>query len=635
MTLLPVAAATLRRRWTGFAGAFVALTLGVALISAVGALVINVPDNTDPQGPSLAKILQFMAGMGGFVAIFVVAGTFAFAVAQRRRETALLRAIGATPRQVRLLILAESLVIGLLSAVAGCLLGLIMAPAMAAWLMAQGLAPDGFAPSTSLAPLLLAALAGVAVALAGSFAASRRASGVRPAEALGDAVVDRKVMTRGRWLWFLFFLVAAVSAVYSRMSVPDYMLLDPGMRGPDAMATFSLELDLLAIVGFTLLTPLLIPLLVRLFTLPLPVLPGAAILLARQNALAAVRRTVSTATPVFLVIGLSGSVVGGTLAFTAARDAQSHTPSTARYVIEPADDPALSDSVMRALRDLPGIRATAVVSTSINGLGSASTPFAALSIDGDPGTAWHLDTVTGSLADLRGRTVAVSSDLARAFRWEVGEQLRTRLPDGTSATLRLAATFKPTFNVPEVLLSYAAVSGHAQPARAYLSAPPGHVPADTIVTPIENWTDPRTATSGHQQTLTLVAILGPALLYALIAIVNTMIMSTGDRLRDFATLQLTGGTRRQVLRMVGAETVVVVATAAVLGLIVTAATQAGTLWLINNSILDGQAPIPFSLPWSTMGVSVVVCLFLALLSSLLPARLALRRRPLELAGVRE
>ncbi|MEV4181850.1 FtsX-like permease family protein, partial [Streptosporangium canum] len=165
ITLLPVAAATLRRRWTGFAGAFVALTLGVALISAVAALVINVPDNTDPQGPSLAKILQFMAGMGGFVAIFVVAGTFAFAVAQRRRETALLRAIGATPGQVRLLILAESLVIGLLSAVAGCLLGLIMAPAMAAWLTAQGLAPGGFAPSTSPAPLLLAALAGVAVAL--------------------------------------------------------------------------------------------------------------------------------------------------------------------------------------------------------------------------------------------------------------------------------------------------------------------------------------------------------------------------------------------------------------------------------------------------------------------------------------
>lgn len=97
--LVPVAVATLRRRWLGFAGSFVALTLGVALISATGLLVSTSAglQNSDPSAPSLKKLLTFMAGMSGFVSVFVVASTFAFAVAGRRRETALLRAVGATP----------------------------------------------------------------------------------------------------------------------------------------------------------------------------------------------------------------------------------------------------------------------------------------------------------------------------------------------------------------------------------------------------------------------------------------------------------------------------------------------------------------------------------------------------------
>lgn len=133
----------------------------------------------------------------------------------------------------------------------------------------------------------------------------------------------------------------------------------------------------------------------------------------------------------------------------------------------------------------------------------------------------------------------------------------------------------------------------------------------------------------------MIAILGPALLYALIAIVNTMMMSTGDRLRDFSTLRLTGGNNRQVLSMVGVEAALTAATATVLALLVTTGTQAATLLLIGQRILVSGPSLPLSLPWPAIGAAAAAGLGLALVSSLLPARLALRARALDLASERQ
>lgn len=158
LLLLPVAVATLRRRWLAFLGSFVALALGVGVLSAAG-MLLNTTMGQDslPGAPSLHKLVGFMAAMAGFVSVFVVSSTFAFAVAQRRQETAMLRAVGATPRQVRWLVLGEALVVALAAAVAGCLLGLAVAPAIASWLVSQGAAPAGFRAEPALLPLLLAA----------------------------------------------------------------------------------------------------------------------------------------------------------------------------------------------------------------------------------------------------------------------------------------------------------------------------------------------------------------------------------------------------------------------------------------------------------------------------------------------
>ncbi|MFJ5901856.1 FtsX-like permease family protein [Streptomyces sp. NPDC093064] len=656
--MLPLAAATLRRRWLGFVGSFTALTLGVGLIAAVGLLLNStIEDNSAPGAPSLHKLLSYSSFLAAFVSVFVVASTFAFAVAQRRQETALLRAVGATPRQVQLLVLGEALVVATAAAAAGCLLGVLAAPGFASWLVDHDAAQPGFGPHLAAAPLLIAAATGLAVALLGAFTAARRASRVRPAEALGDSMVDRKVMPLSRWLLGVLYLGLVAADFGAFFAARNQQGGDPALRDPQSLPQWSLLFDVLVIIAIAVFAPLLVPPLVRLFTLPVLPLRGATGLLARQNALAAVRRTVSTVTPAFLVIGLTGAVVGGTLAFSQARVAQTRAALQAAYVVQPPRGQGLSEDTVRRLRMLPGANAVTMTPTVLDGLDFDGTPDAARQVtpapsipttatvvDGDLAAAWNLPIEDGSAADLHGRSVAVSAELAKGYGWQVGDLLDASLSDGTTVPVRVVALFRAQLSLAQVLLPKDALAGHLAAERvsaAYLSVT-DRASAESVLagtgarlTAARNWGSADSDPAVRQQWITMIAILGPALLYALIAIVNTMMMSTGDRLRDFAVLRLTGGTRRQVFRMVASETALATLTATALALLVTAATQAGMVALLDQLVLRQQASIAWSLPWAPLAISALVCLGLALVSSLLPVSFALRIRPLDLAAQRQ
>ncbi|MCX4751129.1 FtsX-like permease family protein [Kitasatospora sp. NBC_01287] len=639
LTLLPVAGASLRRRRTAFAGSYLALTLGVTLVATTGVLLNDTMGDDSPLGaPSLHKVLTFTAGMAAFVAVFVVAGTFAFAVAQRRQETALLRAVGATPRQMVLLVMGEALVVALAAVVSGCLLALPAAPVLAHWLVERGAAPAGFTARPSVAPMLLAGAVGLVVALLGALAAALRAGRVRPAEALREAAVDGKVMTPLRWVCAITQLGGLLATVGFYLVAPSLPATPGGQADdPQLASQWVMAADLMAIVTLSLFAPVLVPVLVRVFTLPLRGAVSAAALLARQNALTSVRRTVSTATPAFLVIALTGTAVGSTAAFADAMTAQGRAATAARYVLRPGAGPLPVDAAARLAAAAPGLRATATTSLVITGLGAdtasfadrsedsaASAPSAATVVDGDLATAWTLPGTQGAPGDLRGDTLAASTDVVRGNGWHLGDRVNLRLPDDTVITPRLAYVYRTQLGLDEVLLSGGAVAGHlsaTHPGAVYLSAAPPALLGGDLTDAQRPGPDP----GARYAWIATTTILGPALLYALIAIVNTMVMSAADRRRDFAVLRLAGSVRRQVLAMVALEAVLVVATAAVLALAVTALTQGGTTALLNHRILAGQTAVALRLPWEPLGVSVAACLVLALAAGLLPSGLALRR----------
>jgi putative ABC transport system permease protein len=140
---------------------------------------------------STGIVAAMAAGLAVFVSTFVIASTFAFSVAQRLRELALFRLVGATPKQVRRMIYIEALVVGVVASGLGSIAGWLGAPFVAHVLIALHLAPEGFELGSALWPPLVAFAIGLSVALLGVRAAARRASRIRAIAALREAAIER------------------------------------------------------------------------------------------------------------------------------------------------------------------------------------------------------------------------------------------------------------------------------------------------------------------------------------------------------------------------------------------------------------------------------------------------------------
>src|SRR3954470_9975011 len=147
-------------------------------------------DPTAADRAGLIAIFGAMGGIAGAVALFVVAGTFALAIAQRRRETAVLRALGATPRQIRRLIAGEALLVSLLAGALGLLAGRPLAYLIVRVLEDRGEVGPAFAPSHSPVPLVAALAMGVLIAQLAVAAAARRAGRIPPADALREVAIE-------------------------------------------------------------------------------------------------------------------------------------------------------------------------------------------------------------------------------------------------------------------------------------------------------------------------------------------------------------------------------------------------------------------------------------------------------------
>lgn len=256
------------------------------------------PDRDSEALVAVNALLGTAAGITCFVSVFVVASTFAFAVAQRRREFGLLRTAGATPRQLRRTVFAEAVLVAVPASATGCLLGVLGAPRIAAWLVGNGVAPSWFAIGDQTWPLHTAFWTGLCVAMAGVLTSSWRAGRIKPTEALREAAVDSRAMPPSRRLLGALVLLAGLGLLVWSLAN------DPG----EALKRKTyLTRPMLLIVGFALYAPVLVPPLVRLVTWLPARLPGATGLLARANAATGVRRTAAVAAPVLITVALAAS----------------------------------------------------------------------------------------------------------------------------------------------------------------------------------------------------------------------------------------------------------------------------------------------------------------------------------------
>ncbi|MDQ0909217.1 putative ABC transport system permease protein [Streptomyces canus] len=636
------------------------------------------PDRDREALTAMNALFGTAGGVTAFVSVFVVASTFAFAVAQRRREFGLLRTAGATPGQIRRTVCAEALLVGVLASATGCVVGAYGAPHVAEWAVDVGLAPGWFTIGDSKWPYHMAFWTGLLVALLGVIAASWRAGRVGPTQALREASVDAKAMTRGRLLCGAGLLLAAVvTLVLSLVTDPGELL---------HRKTY-VSRPMLLITAVALLAPALVRPLTRLVAWLPAQLPGADGMLVRENAAAGVRRTAAVAAPVLVTVALTGSLLGATATLNDAKATETRERTTADFVVvpagntgltasngatgntgptgskDPAEDPgADGDSgpaentgtegdsgaaentgfdaqTLQQLRTIPGITASATSSSAVYVLedGVALIRSEARAAEPAPlAVTADLPLAAGKVSDLDDGSIIVNEEWERHT---VGQTVDVWLGDGTRKSLRIAAVMTTGTGDNGVYVTPANAPG-AHVDRVDVTLIAGADPAvvaDELrkagghVLTRDQWVRASHPGTDRNTRYGFLLVLGIALLYTGISLANTMVMAASDRVRDLAVLRLAGATHRQVLRVVGAEALTVVAVGGVLGLLVTTINLAGMRGALGLLSVHG----PMRIPWPELASVTGACAVLAVVFSVAPAAWAMRRRTVELAGTRE
>ncbi|WP_328499985.1 FtsX-like permease family protein [Streptomyces sp. NBC_00457] len=600
-----------------------ALAAGVEkALAGSGARVHTGDDRGAVEDRGLGYAREMLTALGGsfggiaaMVAVFTASGTVALSVAQRAREFALLRAVGATPRQIRRAVAAEALLVAPAAGLVGCLPGIGLAHWWFGQLQARGAVPEAVDLHISWIPLVVAVGAGLLTALTAGWAAGRRPAKIRPGQALTEASVEPLRPGVIRTLLGLGALVGGgfLTVVAARSA------------GEDA-ANAALGVVMLFMLAVALLGPLVARLCAELFGLPLSG-GGASASLAAANSRTNARRLASAITPIVLAMAFASTLVFMHTSESHVAAKQLRAGVTADHVVtDPAGLPA--DAVDRATR-APGVDAAVglldtqvlvpvgsggdrwLQSSATQGISGSGAQLAKVQ---------DLDVRSGSLDRVGQGRIAIDKTLATSAKVEVGDTLPLYLPDGTRTSPEVVAVYGRGLGLAAVTMDRASLAAHVtsgfdstllvRGGDAQALAPLGKV-TDASGYVVEQSTDRELNAWANY---TMAGVLGG---FAAVAAVNTLVMTVLDRRRELGMLRLVGSTRRQVMRMLRWEGLLVAVTGIVLGTAITAATL---IPMMRG--LTGEAPYVPPLVYAAFAGGAVG---LGLLAVTLPARAALRR----------
>ncbi|WP_055565295.1 ABC transporter permease [Streptomyces atriruber] len=590
--------------------------------ATLGRIQANLASGDDD---TMGQILLGFSLVALFVAAFLISNTFTMLIGRRARELALLRLLGASGRQVRRILLAESALVGAVSSALGLAVGTGVAAALNQFLGTSGApaAPLVLSPATLLGTLLL----GTAVTVVAAWLPARRAMAIAPVTALTSSGTPAPATARSRR--------TAVGAVLTALGILVVVYGAVG-AGRDARTVIGVG-TLFAVVGVLGLIPLLARPFVALLRPPLLRLSPVHGVLATRNTTRDPRRTGATAAALTIALALaSGLSVLGASADRYLERATTHD-FTADYLVEPAVDSArLTAANTKAAATVPGAAVSGLDQSTGYQLGGRSAVLTGV----DPDTVGRLmryDLVDGTLDSLTRGQIAVADYKAEEAGWHVGQTLPVRR-GGTSGRVTIGAVYRadPQSNLlpsitaanslvarydrtPRTHLVLVATDGGASPA-AYraLRRALGDDPALSVL-------DRRAVQDEYSggigdQLDVFYALLTVAALIAGLGVTNTLALSVLERQKEIGVLRAVGLDRGQITRMIRWEALIVGAFGAVLG------TVLGVFlgWALGRTLQESVAGYTLVLPWGRLTCGIAVAMTVALLASLWPARKAAR-----------
>ena len=579
----------------------------------------------------LNTFLLVFAGVSLVVGTYLIVNTFSILVAQRSRELALLRALGASRRQVNVSVLAEATVVGLLGSTVGLGAGYLLARALQ---VLFGLI--GFDLSRASFPLHLRTVVasyavGVLVTLVAAYLPARRASRIQPVAALRDDVALPESSLRRRVLVGLVLVLLGVAAMLTglmRTGNPALTLIGLGM--------------LAILVGVSLLSPWLGRPLTAGFRVGYRRVFGTVGVLAAQNSLRNPRRTAATASALMIGLTLVSLMAILGQSASASTDAAVKRSLTSQFVVSNVVGAPFSTSIARRIRAVPGVRSVAELRTASARVGSERAFVGAVD-PRDLGLALAVPTRSGSLLALRPGTVAVSAQTAARHRYRVGGIISLRFQGGT-VPLRVVALFERSALLPAgyLVTQDTLVTGGLKPLDSVLfvtksaSAQAAGVrrAVDRIIKELPTVTvkDPGQVAQQQRSQINVFlyfidALLGLAVVIAVLGIMNTLALSVIERTRELGLLRAVGLSRRQLRRMVRLESVIVAVLGASLGVGMGLAFGVALQRAISDQGIDVLA-----IPWLELVVFVALAAVAGVLAAVLPARRAARLDVLRAIG---
>lgn len=560
------------------------------------------------------------------VGSFIIVNTFSIILAQRARELALLRCVGASRRQVLGMVLGEAGVVGLVASVAGLGVGVLIAFGLRAAFGVVGFSLPGTSLVIQTRTVVVALAVGLLVTLLAALPPGLRASRVPPVAALQQQAVYAAPQRR-RWRVLAGTLLAAAGLTVLLLGVFTAV----GNRWVDLAAG-----ALAILLGVGLLSALVARPLAGVLGWPFAHWAGQAGRLARDNAARAPRRTASTAAA--LMIGLA--LVGFASIFAASLRASVtqilDQAVAADYILSgPAGGAqGFSPQVAARLAQQPEIASVAGVRIGL------------FKVDGLTGQLFGVDpaalaqtvitqTTAGDLNEISTGGVAVREDIATAHGWQVGDRITMEFPIGGAQSEVLRAIYKDNQVNGGYLLGLAdytryypnqADSIALVKARPGVSADASRAAVDRVVAdfPSVQVKDQAEYKQGQASQINQVLVLfyllvALAVVIAFIGIVNTLALSVLERVRELGLLRALGMTRAQMRSMIRWEAVIIAVLGAALGLVL------GIFfgWTMVRSLHD-RGVTQFSVPVTTLVVFVVIAALAGVLAAVFPGRRAAR-----------
>lgn len=558
-----------------------------------------------------------------FVGSFIIYNTFSILVAQRSRENALLRAIGASRRQVLGAVLVESAAVGLVASLLGLLLGIGVATGLKAVLEAVGLDLPGGGVVVEPRTFVASIVAGLGVSVLSAVVPARRASRIPPLAALRDVAVDHSGRSRVRLVLGAVLAALGAAAVAGGVGGDG----DAGLAGLGATVLF---------VAVVVLGPILARPIIAAIGTPLARGRGVVGALARQNALRNPKRTASTASALLIGVALVGAISIIAASARASLDVALDRSFDGDFVVSAAGftgggvSPVLADE-LAGLPELEEVTGISYANVQVEG----STDFV-LGVDG-PATAalFDLDVTEGSLDDLDADGLAVDRDTATDAGLRLGDPVEVAFA-GSTASTTVAAIYEDTDAIGGYLLDRQTLADHVDgpvlDSQVVASVAEG-VDLATAGAAIERVADayPQVTVQDREEfkeaqgaaVTTLLnmiyALLGLAVFIALIGIANTLALSILERTHELGLLRAVGMTRSQLRSMVRWEAVLISVLGAVLGLGV--ALLAG--WSLVTALEDEGLEV-LQVPVTRLAVIVLLAGLAGVAASLLPSRRAAR-----------